>query len=523
MMKKYFLLLVAMMLPLVASAHDIEVKNTDGVTIYYNYTNDGTELAVTFRGTSYDSYSNEYEGIVVVPKEVTFMNRTRQVTSIVSAAFAYCSGLISVTIPNGVTMIGNDAFYGCYGLSTVIIPNSVTSIGENTFCGCSGLRKVIVSDIAAWCGINFVGNNANPLGLAKHLYSDENTEIRDLVIPNSVTSIGNNAFYNCSGLTSVTIGNRVTSIGYSAFQNCSGLTTVIIPNSVTNFGKEAFDGCSDLKKVIVSDIAAWCGVYFYGSSANPLYSAKHLYSDNNTEIENLVIPNSVTNIGSYAFDGCSGLTSVTIGNRVTSINKRAFYHCSGLISIAISNSVTSIGEGAFYGCSGLTTVTIPNSVTSIGDYAFRNCSDLTSITIPNNVTSIGKGAFRGCSGLTSVTIPNSVTSIGSQAFDEADIPTVISLIENPFNIMGKTSETRTFSLNTFNNATLYVPTGTIDKYKAMSGWRDFWFIEEGIPSGIKCILLDNDKDYPVYDINGRRLEAPQRGINIINGKKVIMK
>ena len=498
MMKKYFLLLVAMMLPLVASAHDIEVKNTDGVTIYYNYTNDGTELAVTFRGTSYDSYSNEYEGIVVVPKEVTFMNRTRQVTSIVSAAFAYCSGLISVTIPNGVTMIGNDAFYGCYGLSTVIIPNSVTSIGENTFCGCSGLRKVIVSDIAAWCGINFVGNNANPLGLAKHLYSDENTEIRDLVIPNSVTSIGNNAFYNCSGLTSVTIGNR-------------------------DFGKEAFDGCSDLKKVIVSDIAAWCGVYFYGSSANPLYSAKHLYSDNNTEIENLVIPNSVTNIGSYAFDGCSGLTSVTIGNRVTSINKRAFYHCSGLISIAISNSVTSIGEGAFYGCSGLTTVTIPNSVTSIGDYAFRNCSDLTSITIPNSVTSIGKGAFRGCSGLTSVTIPNSVTSIGSQAFDEADIPTVISLIENSFNIMGKTSETRTFSLNTFNNATLYVPTGTIDKYKAMSGWRDFWFIEEGIPSGIKCILLDNDKDYPLYDINGRRLEGPQRGINIINGKKVVVK
>jgi hypothetical protein len=122
-----------------------------------------------------------------------------------------------------------------------------------------------------------------------------------------------------------------------------------------------------------------------------------------------------------------------------------------------------------------------------------------------------------------VTIPNSVTSIGSQAFDEADIPTVISLIENPFNIMGKTSETRTFSLNTFNNATLYVPTGTIDKYKAMSGWRDFWFIEEGIPSGIKCILLDNDKDYPLYDINGRRLEGPQRGINIINGKKVVVK
>ena len=318
------------LLPLVASAHDIEVKNADGVTIYYNLTNNGTELEVTFQGRYSDSYSNEYQGNVVIPEEVTFMNRTRKVTSIGSNAFSDCSDLTSITIGNNVTSIGNHAFYKCSGLTSITIPNSLTSIGIEVFYGCSGLKKVIVKDIAAWCGIKFGSNDSNPLSNAHHLYSDEDTEITNLAIPNGVTSIGNDAFWDCSGLTSVTI------------------------------------------------------------------------------------PNSVTRIGHYAFNRCSGLTSVTI----------------------------------------------PNSVTSIGDYAFNLCS-----------------------GLTSVTIPNSVTSIGDDAFEGVDISTVISLIENPFKITGKTSNYRTFSQNTFNNATLYVPKGTIDKYKATYGWKDFLFIEEGTVGG----------------------------------------
>jgi len=173
-MKKHLLLFAMILLPLVASAHDIEVKNADGVTIYYNYINDGKELAVTFLGSGYSDYSNEYQGNVAIPEEVTYMNRTRKVTSIGGGAFYGCKNLTSVTIPNSVTSIGGRAFEGCSGLTSVTIPNSVTSIGEYAFDYCSGLTSI--------------------------------------TIPNSVTSIGDEAFRGCSGLTSITIPNSVTSI-----------------------------------------------------------------------------------------------------------------------------------------------------------------------------------------------------------------------------------------------------------------------------------------------------------------------
>ena len=199
-----------------------------------------------------------------------------------------------------------------------------------------------------------------------------------VVIEDGCLSIGANAFYDCSNITSITIPGSVISIGDSAFSWCSGLTSITIPDSVKSIGDTAFAVCSGLTSI--------------------------------------TIPDSVTSIGSSAFSGCTGLTSVTIPDSVTSIGYYAFLGCSGLTSVNIPESVTSIGYSAFSGCTGLTGMTIGNSVTSIDSYTFSGCSGLTSITIPDSVTSIGYYAFRGCTGLTSVTIPESVTSIGDYAF-----------------------------------------------------------------------------------------------------------
>ena len=329
-MKRLLLLLLPLILwSSIALAHDIEV---DG--IYYDFTNNNTELSVT-------SGETKYSGNVVIPESVTYNGTSYPVTSIGEYAFIDCSGLTSITIGNSVTTIGSDAFRGCSGLTSVTIPNSVTSIEARAFRDCVGLTSI--------------------------------------TIPNSVTSIGGSAFFNCARLTSVTIGNSVTSIGENAFFNCSGLT-----------------------KVNISDMASWCKISFESGTANPLFYAKHLYL-NGSEVKELIIPNSVTSIGGLAFYNCSGLTSVTIGNSVTTIGNYAFSSCSGLTSVTIPNSVTSIGGYAFSSCSGLTSVTIGNSVNTIGNYAFSSCSGLTSVTIPNSVTSIGENAFYRTN-LTGVTI-----------------------------------------------------------------------------------------------------------------------
>ena len=268
------------------------------------------------------------------------------------------------------------------------------------------------------------GNNATVTfrGTSDTQYSNEYTgevNIPSTVTFNgttySVTSIGDYAFYKCTGLTSVTIPNSVTSIGKEAFYGCSGLTSVTIGNSVTSIGIDAFNGCSGLTKVNISDIAAWCNIDFMNYRSNPLTFAHNLYLNDN-KLTNLLIPSAVTTIKQLAFNCCTSLTSVTIPNSVTSIGKEAFYGCTGLTSVTIPNSVTTIGSSAFSGCSGLTSVTIPNSVTSIGSSAFSGCSGLTSVTIGNSVTSIGNRAFNWCTSLTSVTIPNSVTTIGYEAF-----------------------------------------------------------------------------------------------------------
>ena len=248
-----------------------------------------------------------------------------------------------------VTRIGAQAFYCCTRLTSIEIPNSVTSIGSYAFYGCTGLNEVHISDIGAWCCIDFPDGEVNPLYYAENLYLNGEL-VTDVVIPNTVTSIGSYAFCCYDGLTSIVIPNSVTSIGSDAFRGCTGLNTVINFSELTfSKGSIAYGYIAYYAdKVINAPNGELVGDYYFAE----INGVKTLccYIGNDTVI---TLPDNYKGenyaIGNYAFAYCSGLTSVVIPNSVTSIGSSAFYGCISLTSIVIPNSVTSIGENAFYG------------------------------------------------------------------------------------------------------------------------------------------------------------------------------
>ncbi|MBR1472950.1 MAG: leucine-rich repeat domain-containing protein [Paludibacteraceae bacterium] len=473
-----------------------------GNLYYSDY--DGNGIAVEVVG-----HTQDLSGDVVIPSSVTYDGRVYRVTSIGEGAFSYCSGLTSVTIPNSVISIGKEAFRDCRALNTVEIPNSVTSIGEGAFMLCLGMTGELI-----------IPNSVTSIG--QDAFNCCNG-LSSITISNSITNIESGVFGYCHGLSSITIPNSVTSIGYGAFQGCSGLTSVTIPNSVTSIGNRAFEFCENLQKVNITDIEAWCNIFFDSSSCNPLATAHHLYM-NNTEVTELVIPNSVTSIGNYAFSGCTGLTSVTIPNSVTNIGEGAFSGCTGLTSMTIPNSVTSIGNNAFnyvfhiiyngtatgspwgarhinkyvegwliYEDSTKNTILkcintileyidIPNSVIRIGEEAFYGCKGLTSVTIPNSVTSIGYCAFYECNNLKTVIIGSSVKVLETAAFAYcSSIESITCYSQRPPTV----NQDALYGLDY--STIVYVPADYLETYKM----HDAWGLYDVRPLGAKSTETTN--------------------------------
>ena len=475
----------------ILGANTVEVTNngnygtySGSVTIPSSVANGGKTYSVTNIGIE------AFKGCT----ELTRVTLPNTVTSISAWAFEGCTALTSLTLPNSLTFIGSSAFEHCSALRSLTLPNSVTTLGDGAFCYCTSLTSV---------------NIPNSLPVIQEGTFQNCNSLASVTIPNSVVRIDKQAFRNCWSLTSVTIPNSVTLIGVRTFYNCSSLASVSIGSSVSIIGDEAFSGCSALNTVeckantpptmdarTVFDNRHYSYTMLYvlpgrksayqaanwWSSFSMIFEMKYDFSANGiyyliTGANTVAVSYRDGNYNSYSGSVTipSSVTNEGTTYQVTAIGDYAFNSCTGLTSVTIPNTVTSIGDNAFQQCETMDNIVIPNSVTSIGNLAFMLCNNLTYMVIPNSVTTIGTGIFLYCERLEEVVIGSSVTSIGEGAFMECGRLNHVECLATTPPTMAASN---VFDDFTYSIATLKVPKGYKSAYQAANWWRNFTTIKE---------------------------------------------
>ena len=360
------------------------------------------------------------------------------------------------------------------------LPDRIGSSRKYTITNLKIIGEINGTDlrmIREMAGSNSTGNSTDGMLSVLDLSEAKIVEGGDCYYKDHYTSndvIGSHAFSYCSGLTSLNLPAGITEIQNDAFRNCSGLTSLNLPDGITEIGNNVFYGCSGLTS--------------------------------------LTLPAGITSIGSRAFYGCSGLTSLNLPDGITSIGSEAFSGCSGLTSLNLPDGITSIGDCAFIDCSGLTSLNLPAGITKIGWHAFDGCSGLTSLTLPAGITSIGIGAFYGCRRLTSLTLPDGIIWIAPDAFNGCFGLTSIYVYAEKVPLIGGNA----FAGVDVKKCTVYVPMGTRDDYR-LSGFGDYFEnIVEFEATGIdKTTTSTEVEEVARYSVNGQRLSAPTKGLNIV--------
>ena len=476
----------------------------------------------------------EYKGIMPPNTSIEIKDGT---TSVSGNAFINCTGLNSITIPKSITHIGDNAFYGCYNLKNIVNFSTIDLKKKSTDNGYIAYYADEVLN-ADGCIDNFIfgitdgeyniiaywGNDENIIlpdkykgnsyGIGDGVF-EENKNIQSIIIPSSVTRIGNFSFLSCSSLTAVTLSHSVVDIGDWAFGDCTNLNYINIPNGVKSIGRHAFNGCKNLNSITIpmSVTNIGTGAFSYCPSLNSIN-----VDDCNVVYDSRDNCNAI--IESKADRLIAGCCSTIIPHDIIFIGEHAFSGCTELNAITLPCNITYIEADAFAGCERLTYMSIPNSVKNIGDFAFSSCSSLTSVTIPNSVTSIGEYTFHGCLSISSITLGTNLRAIGDFAFANCPEITLLSSLSSNAPVCN----TNTFDSNIYDHAQLCVPEDYHEVYKQTTPWC--YFKIESLTTSISDIETETNNDRNIiYDLNGvsyKRKKLSKNGLYIYNGRKILI-
>jgi len=420
---------------------------------YQYYTSKDTIGPNMFYGT--------YLEKIVLPNSVVYIG---------DEALGKCNYLKDVTIGSSTKALGKMSLYYCTKLEEITIPGNVEDLGAHTFYYCSNLKKVNLNE-----------------GLKK---------------------IGTLAFYFCTQLSDITLPSTLEVIDTQAFFNCQSLTKAHISASVTTIGEGAFDRCVSLAAFDVDENnATYCDVdgVLYSKDQTVLYRAPIA-----KEYGDFTLPEKVVEIKMNAFYGCNGLTSLTMSDNVATLGTGIFNGCKNLASVKLSSALTEIPDGTFYSCSALTGIDFPAGIKSIGSSAFMMCTSLASVELPEGCTTIADAAFYSCSSITRLWLPSTIEMVDYVSFYGCKgLESITCLAVRPPETgstpFGGGVNTETCALN--------VPEASVEDYKAAKYWQDF--LINAISSGVNESFVVNDGEVVYYDLNGRKLAEPQRGVNIV--------